>query len=413
MSGYSRGIFEYTREEFSKKTKGLQGSGTLEKLDFSQSLPDYFPHTKKFPPSMEKVWRMVLDKNLRECGGGYYCYAQEASILIFFDKIPATTARLKVEKVVREVDQILRDGLHKDQERLENAVSSHPEKEKKKVGGDSVLTRVMKEGLHENATHKELKLWAERQTQEMLIAREKDCLAPDLISHAGLMSVSYFPLWNSAAQTITGNFLTPISAPGYNGEARAARIDISCLVLACAEAQRLLRENMQTLTIFPVQLKTLQEKSLFELFLGILRNNNPAVSNILAIELKGLPSGNLSNDAKAGLLALSAYCKAFVINSGILTTSEYSLEGKKPHAYGFDLSESRLPEDKSLHDKVSRFAGYYKARGMKTYAKGLSSKSLLKTALDSGITYLSGPAVSPPQRSSMPIRPLAVARLVS
>lgn len=407
------GVFETTKKHFSSKAKEKM-AGTVLQWNLQEVLPDFFCGTTTISKTLHIIWRQVLDEVIKEGkeNRGLYYHAEGAVIYVFFEKIGRTDADVKLARASLKLKQALKARQDQSTANLQED-ETKTAKEHKKVGGDEALSKVIQQGLTGTASFKEFNFWADRVSQDIHMLADKNSLPDSLLELSRKVGCGFYPLWNASAKAIAGNFATVISTADITGESKGLQFDTAVLTTSCMEGLRLIKSNITTLIIIPVSLKSFHEKSFSEIYTNILRHINPAICKLLVFELKDM-SRSITPQVKRTIEALQPYCRAIIINTGILSQPNYDFNGFKPHAYGFDLKEiiSSMSEDELIL-RMRKYSEHYKRLNTKIFVRSLPNANMATKAESFGFIYLSGSAIAAPQKHCIGVKPVPLKTLLN
>ena len=409
-SGVPPGHYELEPKNFATKVKS-QKDGTFVTWDLKEVVPDLFSGSDKISKTLHKIWRKVLDHVVKDAEGGFYSYEDGTVIKVYFEKANKALSKAKIDVASREVQKIVKAKIDVDGDGAEVSIEDGEPTGPKKVGGDAALSAVIAEGLKDNATLKEFNFWGDRIIRDLQTGNVKNKMPEEAMKNAQKVKTAYFPLWNAAAQAVSGNCVAVAKVDGLTGEVLTFRKDLGLLVRTCLEIQRLLSDNIKTLVILPVHAGIFSEKTAFELYCGLLANLHSSVYDLLVFEIKDIPSDGLGPKEKRGIEELSKYSRALTVNGGIYAQPDYSAVGFQPHAYGFDLSEFTVPEDEVLV-RIGKYGANYKKKGIKCFIKGIESAEAARRAEEAGFLYIAGSAIAKPLPKCIGVKKITLDQLL-
>lgn len=172
------------------------------------------------------------------------------------------------------------------------------------------------------------------------------------------------------------------------------------------EAVQMIAAGQKSNIIIPVKIEILQLNDIYDLYFTVLRKLEASVRQSLLFEIKGLKPDSFSPSIKEILDELVELGRGIMIDTGILSRPDYADNGLKPHAYGFDITGLKLPDDDVIK-LMKKYTEFYAGIGVTTYIKGISSMDILLSAKELGFSSLIGPLVFAAQPSLMPTRAMS------
>lgn len=387
-----------------EKLAKASNNGEIQTIDIKVILPDYIGADKLVAAHVLDICRRSLDDMLTQ-NKGVYCYRKAAaSFDIHFDEIPAASAKVKIGHAT----ETIKESVKRKAENKDEPQNNKPKDDKKGYGNEA-LARIMREGLGTNPTLEEVLFWIERLMPNIQHAQGKTPLTPDLINLVKASDIFYYPLVNGANQIIAGGLATikpPCAVSQYNtGE--ATRQHLAMFASACGELFRLATKQEQALVTVPISCNDLQNETITNLYLCMLRKMSPDFKKNLVFEVTHLPKGALSPTLKATIQTLSQFCKTLMVESGLLNLATID-PIFKAHACGFDVASFNLPAEE-LGRLIQKFADHYKKQNLKTYIKNAHNPAALAAANQNGLTYACGTAVRAAGRACPSIQKLGAA----
>ena len=402
-SGDAQGRFELRPPEFADKIFN-KPKDCLHVLDLKDVMPDVFAGTTHIPSLLLKVCRQALDDLLFH-DAGFYCHEEGSRIRIFFDVLPAAAAQVKIQAVAQKIPELLKNP------EAANPQGAGGGRDKGQAAhhADQDLHRVIHEGLSENPTKEEVNYWGTRVTQNIIHGHHKTPLVRELVDLAMKSEPYFLPLWNAHNETLVGGICGAASVSRHNtGE--AARHDIAVLSAACLEMLRLSMKKEQALVVVPVRISTLQDKNLFDLYLAVLHKLTPEMKKDLIFEIKDAPRDHITPGIKILFESLAPFCRALIVDTGLLAHAHYDPAAAKIYACGFDIAGLKMKGDELIR-LLTKYAEDFKKHGFKTYIKGVATQEVLMAAKRSGFSYLSGSAIRAPQKTCPSVQRLSFLEL--
>lgn len=403
------GRFETKTESFQAEVQ-KSGEGASVIWDLKPVVPDLFIGSDQISRTLNQFWRPVLDKALENANGGHYAFLKGSQIQVFFKQTNETGAKAKLDIASTHLKEWVKNGGPVETESKPVASGAA------KPEAESALSKIIKEGLADNATIREFNLWAERIIQFYHSDNSVNVVSPDLLKEATKFNFGFDPLWNTPSQTITGNVAMVGAAASMSGDALDMRRNIVMLTIACMEAIRLSKDNQQTLLIVPINVKHLREQSFFDLYAAILRPVKNVTSKLVVFELEGLPPGPMSPQVKEKVMLITSCGKGCFVNTGLLDFSRLLLESADipVHSYGFNMGKGMkaLSED-DVCISMKKYSKARKEQKVRCYMRGAKSASLFKTAVDSGFTFISGSIICPAQKRCIPLKKVPLESILS
>jgi hypothetical protein len=363
------------------------------------------------PRLVDRVWRRSCDEIIAE-NRGMYCYKSGTVVQIFFFELTSAIAKAKIAVIKGKIPQLLQSA-RTDESVLDAPLpaAAKPAQQAPKEGSQD-LAKLVRDGMPENPTIEIVKLWLGRTMQEMVTASQKIPLTRAMIDVAGKSDITYLPLWNVAAQAIVGSHArvrTALPAQQWKtGE--SIRQDMAVLFAALFQLYTMHAKGVNGIAVVPVRVSTLADKDASELYMGLLRRVSAEVRKNLLIEVCNVPKETAPPSLVAAVETISQFARAFVFETGLLSFSAYGKQFPKLHACGYDSGDAHL-NDAEQARLMKKYADHYGGAGVKVFAKNVTSPQIVETAVQSGFTYISGPAVRPAQKACFPVQKLALAEL--
>jgi len=236
-----------------------------------------------------------------------------------------------------------------------------------------------------------------------------------LIKQAKLLTIGFFPAWKMGVNAIVANFTTIISAQQVTGNAKLLQTDLAVLTISILQAVRLNAQKIKTLIIVPISINSLKQKYFYDVYLNLLKKINPGLTEYFIFEIRDTPNP-LTESMRFQIAELNEHARAIMININILASPKnVKLEGNiTPHAYGLDLrgATSNMPEEQ-IAKRIQKFSAFYKTSKTPTFIKGIPTTDLGHKSSACDFTYISGPALTKPQRNCVGVKQITLEALLN
>ena len=345
------------------------------------------------PRRLETLWRKPVDVFLAQDNGYYFFQPKGCLLFVTFDGVVKAMARAKIDMIGKSIQTALQQSLEGGDSDAGGAASA--EKEEKKRGGDENLQKVL-EGLRENPSLDEVKLWSDRVLQNVHHGKSTP---QELVKLLEDYKMCYVPLWNAESSVLVGASceISPRGTPASD-EGRLMRDNIAFLGAARRELGRILNSKGQAIIVVPIYARSLLEKEVAELFVALLKKTPEPIRKSMIFELRESGKNLLSPVVKGYLQTISLLCRALIVDTGILAQPNMDNESFKVHAYGCNFNDVKLPPQEMLN-LMKKYAKTYKQRGAKSYIKNLPNYLAVEMAANMGFTYVNAPSVIRPRLS--------------
>ena len=272
-----------------KKLKEVAGSGEMLDFNLKKVLPDFLGKSDYIPPSIEKIWRRVVDNMLSEDRGIYH-HKGGGEILIYFHELSPVQGKAKISLLKKEMLVLL--------EKVEGGKIDLPTAEKKEQQQpvETNLSRLIKDGLGNNPTLEMLNIWTSRVFQNLTISTQKIPLLKEMADLAIKSNITYLPLWNASSQAVIGSLCTVRSSVPVRQYAtgEVLRQDLAALFASCYQLYSMRSKNMQSLIVIPVRASSLNNENFVELYLAFLRRFDSNFKKSIIFEILNFPKNKIS-----------------------------------------------------------------------------------------------------------------------
>jgi hypothetical protein len=193
----------------------------------------------------------------------------------------------------------------------------------------------------------------------------------------------------------TGSGLRAAALELHGDAAAMERLDFVILDRTLHMLDEITHERRRFLIVLPVRFETLASLAQRRRYIDILRNRvTPAIAQLLAIEIMGVPDGIPQSRLHEILTPLRDLSRAILVLLAPETGEFRQFTGAKIGGIGCDISALTTSEA-AIMQNLSRFARGATKSGMTAYVHGVRSKSLATAALGEGFTRIDGDAVAP------------------
>ena len=237
---------------------------------------------------------------------------------------------------------------------------------------------------------------------------------------------SYLPIWHVSKQTI-GAHLCQLSLeygskqiPYLSILKDDTDIELANIIdkILCRKANQDLKESVLeggiNIVSVPVHYSTFAKLGSQREFQILCQHIPPELRNLWLWEIVKAPIDSWRSHLPPAVAAVKPFGRMILVRADLFRT-DFSdvvrnlrhLRSAGVYAVGFDLSDLSAPES-MLIELLEQFADGTRKHGLKCYAHGLTSMSLITAAVCAGYDHLSGQAIAEPVDSLQGIRPTPV-----
>ncbi len=366
-------------------------------LDLAEILLNAPGSDEHLPRRARRVIRSVLDDYLHD--NGYYAWPADSRVLLVLPRMPRGLARLKRDAIAMEVRRS-----------VEEAFPDLRGKADSQARRDTLAGPLPAKGGRARPTPAEQKLW----DQAVEAMAEKLWPGYDMASLTSLPANTecrFLPIWRVPGHMLTGYLVqvyqldskgTVLATDPLGGEPGSApdpdhinRLDLPMLAQAIVSLEDMEQSGRRAVVFLPVHYQTLARPRFRRLFLEMLSRLTETTRRLLVMELVDLPTDLAVSRLDDLVRQLRPFCRAVVARVPLGRRDFRPWRSLGLHAVGADVRAFAGPEAdlmKSMDGLLDAAAPF----GFKTYAHGLTTRSLTVAAITSGFEYIAGPAIAPP-----------------
>lgn len=395
------GHFEVLPEKFSELTVDRLSDVVF--LDLKEALPDFVSSGGMLSPLIERVWRRGCDEIITAERGIYAHKPGATKVELFFHGLTDVMAKVKVSLIVARMKELLKQ-VEVDESVLDSPlptiVRRAAQTEQKSAKQEAM--ELLKEGLPENPTADLVRLWVFRETQDMLLLKQKIPMTREMALLTAKIDIAYQPLYMPQAQTVVGS-VGCIKVPFPESQWKDGEIfrqDIALLFNATMRLYALIVKKQASIVVLPVRLATLLDKDVAELYQKFLRLLPPEVQSNIILEIRQVPKDLFSEAQVAALESVRPYVKAFIFETSPLVYTDYRKKFPTLHATGFEVSGMfvKLPASEQAR-LIKKYADFTSGLSLKSYIKDVRAPQIFKLAVEAKFSYVAGSAVLPEQKT--------------
>ncbi|MGE4064174.1 MAG: hypothetical protein AB7E79_12475 [Rhodospirillaceae bacterium] len=341
----------------------------------------------------DRIAHEVIKADLRD--GEYYRQVKHGVYALYLPKLTPDAGQLRVavigEKISREIRGVHPGSIALDE--MATSIVSRGESHRKATPAKSRTSKVALPDLkeHRRQATQAMKLMSSGyrlRLEELLSTAEvgtKDPIA------------RFEPIWDISRATVSAFrcVLDDFSdlRPGVTEptELQIARIDALTILQARAVIQSLVSASRPCLVIAPVHLATLQANAYQSAYIEAMGTIPERHRGFLVLEILG----DRTEVSRYGLRHVLAYlhnrCRAVLFRADIKTTEFSKFTENRIFAVGVPAQPDVSVAQNMIF--LNQFADAAKRTGMRIYATGVPSKSLLLAAVAAGFDFASGAGV--------------------
>lgn len=241
---------------------------------------------------------------------------------------------------------------------------------------------------------------------------------------ANLTEICYQAFWNVEKNHLTAFRSEAMTNADENEVSSKSLLSESGLERAVLELEAILmssnldalvqlkQENKPFVAWNSVRFETIQRHRSFERYMAGMAMLPDNAQDMVLFELVDVPASLSETAIRSTIEQLKRRCRAVVVQLPIGTTSFKFWRKAGVYAVGFECPVG-VEDEKAIFGLIERFASQAEEEGLKAYAMGLSSLSLVTAAVTAGCAYVEGTAVVPPSSSPTGVASFAVSDLVS
>lgn len=386
------GRFELVEGDFKALLK--KSNQDAHALEFTKLFPDFFVSTDKMPRMLREIWRTPVDEYLEKDKGHYFFQEKGCILHLYFEGANKAIAKTKSDVIGRAIKTALQAKLAQGGS-VDGESAQGGGKEEKKNKGNENLQKVL-EGLRENPSMGEVKIWTTRALQN---AHHGRSMPPEIVQLLENYKICFNPFWNAESGVLVGSTceVNPRGSMAPN-EGQIIRDNVAMLGAGLRELVKLSSNQGQAIMVIPIYARSLLEKDIAELTVALLKKTPESLHKSIIFELRGMGKNQLPPTSKGYLQTISMLCRAVTVDTGILSQPDMEKEPFKIHAYGCDFYDVKLPPQEMMN-LMKKYASTYTARGAKTFIKNLPNALAVEMAQKFGFTYISSPPLFRPRLS--------------
>lgn len=218
-------------------------------------------------------------------------------------------------------------------------------------------------------------------------------------------SFVYRPIWHTRQDAIATYLCQPMwvksNAVGAAGEgtieyqlAYSGEGDIATLEEVCRTFRALAAEGRRVLLSMSVHLETVARSATRKEFLAVAAGLSPAERRFLSVEFAGIDETVPVMRLTELVSVIQPFCRSVILRCPLDRRRFAGVREARLYAVGVEIGPFHGPEA-GLLARLDDFAGAAQAAGLRSYAHGLRSRSLMSAAISAGFDYVDGDPVAP------------------
>lgn len=385
------GRHEITGKKFSHLCKKAS-SGCLQSLCLKEVFPEYFLESERAPKIVTVVTKQVLDRHF-ELESGAYNYDSSPEIMLFYKTLPESAARVKIDGLKSDLKTRLQQKLAKDNDGPKTPCSKSVSR---KVGESNAdYTKIIREGLGQNPSDRELFFWADRVLQD-LYSLPSSKPHPAALFVLGDIPQCFHAIWSPESQYLIGSLARPEISDKASGQAEKWRRNFANLMAAYIKILRGLKdENEIGLCVLELDMNMLFEDKLADLYIQTLKRLHPETKKILAVDVKGIGKTPPPSTVQTHLSRIQSHIPFCMQEISLLSPNKTEIRGFSPKAYSFSASSKYLQPSK-MADLIDKFLKQFTGSKPGLLAKNVKEATEFEILRRKKIKFISGPAITAP-----------------
>ena len=224
-------------------------------------------------------------------------------------------------------------------------------------------------------------------------------------SDKAVLDFLYKPIWQARRGVVTtyrcelkiemggSELLHDDPMPEEDGVVIANAMD--CLVLrrAVRDLATGVEERRPTVVIIPVHYLTIARPTMSSTYLRTLHTIPEKLRSFIVWEVLDAPTGTWNAQIFPVLSILKRFGRAVILRVSISSSALKELSAIGVHAAGLDL-RSYDDSDRSLNEKIERFASLAEKAGMQCFLYGVASLAMANSAIAAGFDYIAGDVIA-------------------
>jgi hypothetical protein len=204
------------------------------------------------------------------------------------------------------------------------------------------------------------------------------------------------PMWLAKKRTIGGYVLEPLRKVGRDwdrdfpaSDAEMDSIDLAILARASDRIEERIAAGKSSLIVVPVYWPYLDRTKQRNRYLWFCSKIPEAARRLLVLELAGIPEELMQSRVEERLMQLRPFFRSVVCRVRLGRRDFSQFKNVPIHSVGIDLGE--LPDyERGIIPALDAFMDAVTPLKVRTYAYGLSTRSLLVAAQAAGFDYVAG-----------------------
>lgn len=355
-----------------------------------------------------RIWGAVdeiLDQALATSG---YCTRYSRNrVLLFFPGYSNAMGDLKRKAIVDDIASACRRLVGRDGEETEM------DEPAPKVAPKPVKRRSPAPQRVDNAERAQ----ANQAFAALAAARADNLPDPDELDLPARFDIRLAPMWWAKKRTVGGYVVEPVVRSGSGWERHFASsaaepdmLDLPVVARGILRIQEQIAAGKSSIVVVPVHWAYLDHARPRERYIAFCGRLPEAARHLLVLEVTGMPEDLMQSRVEERISQLRPCCRAVTCRVR-LGRRDFSQFKKLPiYAIGVDMGE--LPDyERGIIPGLDAFMDAVEPHGLKTFANGLNTKSLLVAAQAAGVDFVSGHVIPDSDQAPLGIRDFTIADL--
>lgn len=220
-------------------------------------------------------------------------------------------------------------------------------------------------------------------------------LAGDIAAMAEALAIKYQPVYFVQNKLISGYLCLNYKPLLIRIPERQALQDLAVLGTAVKSLYQMSEKGVQfSLMFVTLDASTFKNKIARNFYIMYCRNLPKSLKKYIIFSVSGMQENKLEGEEWDDLRSLLPHCRSIMMDTGFKMASPVKFAQVNFSSFGFNVGAVRMPED-AIKATVQDYAKYYINEKKTSFVFNISDKGLRDQAINSGVTYLSGPAVLP------------------
>ena len=382
-----------TTSEVLLEAHGEGYKNSVRQIKLEEITPGVLSDNKRGRPFINQI-RQFLDKALGKDGSGYF-FAKNGILAVFMPNMDEDVAELKVKAmssmIVKLAQRVGPDG---------SLIGGGGTAKKRPAEKLVFKTEAGSKRLHlpEGELNEEAySNWLSKAAADIEKNSDIRRIGEDINVISEQMAIKYQPVYFAQNKLISGYLCMNYKPLLMRIAERQALQDIAVLGTAVKGLYQMSEKGQQfSLMFISFDATTFKNKIARNFYNLYCRNLPKSLKKYIIFSVSGLQEHKLDGEEWDDLRALVPHCRSMVMDTGFKMASPVKFAQVNFSSFGFNVGAVRMPED-AISATITDYAKYYTGEKKTSFVFNISDKGLRDKAMQSGITYVSGPAVLPAQ----------------